>query len=141
MVKVWLVAWVCILLAIGLVVAQRGSSLHWPMAFVAKGHADEWNATSIVYYDWKQRAMRRDTLLVYPPAHYNPESLQVEFTKQPSISSFIWRDVCLSIFLSVLSPFFVIFLSFLSFLPFFFPLSLLSICVLCVSPFTINNVV
>ena len=64
---------------------QRGSSIHWPMAFVAKGHANEWNSTSIVYYDWKQRAMRRDTILVYPPSHFNPENNQIEWKKKKII--------------------------------------------------------
>ena len=76
-----------------LVEGQRGTSIHWPMAFIAKGHADDWNASSIVYYDWRQQAMRRDTFLVFPPSHFNPETNSVELTKQPTMASFIWKDV------------------------------------------------
>lgn len=75
------------------VTGQRGTSIHWPTAFIAKGHADDWNASSIVYYDWKQQAMRRDTLLAFPPSHFNPETGFVEPTKQPVMSSFIWKEV------------------------------------------------
>ena len=37
--------------------------------------------------------MRRDTFLVFPPSHFNPETNSVELTKQPTMASFIWKDV------------------------------------------------
>ncbi|KAL6044984.1 hypothetical protein QOT17_016309 [Balamuthia mandrillaris] len=85
--------WALVVLVVRLVVSVGGEddSPVWPEAFIARGHAPDWDGTSVVYYDHVAQMMRRDTMLAYPPHHIIPPDTIVR-TKQPVMVSWIWRN-------------------------------------------------
>ncbi|KAL6064102.1 hypothetical protein QOT17_011167 [Balamuthia mandrillaris] len=70
----------------------------WPSSFIAMGYADDWNGSSIIYYDWPNRMMRRDSLLSWPPSYWKPSRTSAGESEahpltQPVFTSLIWKKV------------------------------------------------
>ncbi|KAL6064101.1 hypothetical protein QOT17_011167 [Balamuthia mandrillaris] len=68
----------------------------WPSSFIAMGYADDWNGSSIIYYDWPNRMMRRDSLLSWPPSYWKPSRTSAGESEahpltQPVFTSLIWK--------------------------------------------------